>query len=130
MPRDHSTDAVGARAEATGTGVKNRSEELADELGQLAQAASVQDAVAFAISMGSVGEPIPHVAPLLDAKVVIDPLNPIAFDENGQVVRSLPEGQSAALVAAALLPKNVALRQGVRHPRRGGARSEREPHAA
>ncbi|MFD7169074.1 NAD(P)-binding domain-containing protein [Streptomyces violascens] len=86
----------------------------------------MQDAIAFAfaISMGGVGEPIPQVAPLLDAKVVIDPSNPIAFDEKGQAVRSLPEGQSAALVVAALLPKNVAPRQGVRHPRRG-RRSQR-----
>ncbi|MER6354497.1 hypothetical protein ABT186_22355 [Streptomyces sp. NPDC001634] len=65
------------------------------------------DTVVFAIWLDAMRELIPQVAPLLDGKVVIDPSNPIAFDERGQVVLSLPEGQSAGSVAAALLPKNA-----------------------
>ncbi|WP_327364372.1 MULTISPECIES: NADPH-dependent F420 reductase [unclassified Streptomyces] len=90
-----------------------RAAEIADELGPLARAASVQDAitdadtVVFAIWLDAMRELIPQVAPLLDDKVVIDPSNPIAFDEKGQITRSLPEGESAGSVAAALLPKNA-----------------------
>jgi predicted dinucleotide-binding enzyme len=41
---------------------------------------------------------------LLEGKVVVDPSNPIAFDESGQMTRTLPEGQSSGSVVAALLP--------------------------
>ncbi|WP_405803631.1 NAD(P)-binding domain-containing protein [Streptomyces sp. NBC_00210] len=91
----------------------SRAEELADELGPLARAASVQDAitgadtVVFAIWLDAMRELIPQVRPLLEGKVVIDPSNPIAFDDTGQVRRSLPEGQSAGSVIAALLPANA-----------------------
>ncbi|MEU0431547.1 NAD(P)-binding domain-containing protein [Streptomyces sp. NPDC006290] len=90
-----------------------RAAEIADELGPLARAASVRDAitdadtVVFAVMLDAMRELIPQVAPLLEDKVVIDPSNPIAFDEKGQIVRSLPEGESAGSVAAALLPKNA-----------------------
>ncbi|MFD0404372.1 NADPH-dependent F420 reductase [Kitasatospora sp. NPDC127116] len=62
------------------------------------------DTVVFAIWLDDMREMIPRVRPLLDGKVVIDPSNPIAFDETGRIVRSLPDGQSAGSVAAALLP--------------------------
>ncbi|MFF4260353.1 NADPH-dependent F420 reductase [Streptomyces sp. NPDC001663] len=90
-----------------------RAEELADELGPLARAASVQDAitgadtVVFAIWLDAMRELIPQVRSLLEGKVVIDPSNPIMFDDKGQVERSLPEGQSAGSVIAALLPENA-----------------------
>ncbi|MDH6108234.1 putative dinucleotide-binding enzyme [Kitasatospora sp. MAP12-15] len=96
-----------------GRGAAARAQELADELGPLAHAASVQDAIAeadtivLAVWLDVMRELIPQVAPLLDGKVVIDPSNPIAFDEKGQIVRSLPDGQSAGSVAAALLPANA-----------------------
>ncbi|MEV2214879.1 NAD(P)-binding domain-containing protein [Streptomyces sp. NPDC050997] len=91
----------------------SRAEELADELGSPARAASVQDAitgadtVVFAIWLDAMRELIPQVRSLLEGKVVIDPSNPIAFDDKGQVRRSLPEGQSAGSVIAALLPANA-----------------------
>jgi hypothetical protein len=37
-------------------------------------------------------------------KVVVDPSNPIGFDESGRPFRTLPEGQSAGSVVVALLP--------------------------
>src|SRR5437899_3110822 len=43
-------------------------------------------------------------ATLLENKVVNAPSNPIGFDESGQVVRTLPDGQSSGSVVAALLP--------------------------
>ena len=52
-------------------------------------------------------ELIPQHAHLLEGKVLIDPSNPIGFDGSGQPIRTLPEGQSAGSVVAALLPDGV-----------------------
>ena len=88
----------------------SKAEAFADELGPLARAASVEDAMAdgdavvFAVLLDTMRELIPQHARLLDGKVVVDPSNPIGFDESGQPIRTLPEGQSAASVVAALLP--------------------------
>ena len=41
---------------------------------------------------------------VLEGKVVIDPSNPIGFDEKGQMIRTLPEGESSGSVVAGLLP--------------------------
>lgn len=85
-------------------------EALAGELGPLARAASVEDAIAdgdavvFAVWLDTMRELIPQHAQLLEGKVVVDPSNPIGFDESGQPFRTLPEGQSAGSVVAALLP--------------------------
>jgi predicted dinucleotide-binding enzyme len=88
----------------------SHAEALADELGPLARAASVEDAVAgadavvFALWLDTIKELLPRLAGLLEDKVVIDPSNPIAFDEKGQTIRTLPHRQSAGSVVAALLP--------------------------
>ncbi len=58
-------------------------ESLANELGPLARAASVEDAIASA-----------------DAVV-------FAFDENGQMIRTLPDDQSAGAIVASLLPASA-----------------------
>lgn len=85
-------------------------EALAGQLGPLARAASVEDAIAdgdavvFAVWLDTMRELIPQHARLLQGKVVVDPSNPIGFDESGQPFRTLPEGQSAGSVVAALLP--------------------------
>ena len=85
-------------------------EALADELGPLARAASVEDAIAggdvvvFAVWLDTIKELIAKDAGLLDDKVVIDPSNPLGFDENGQMIRTLPDAQSSGSVVAALLP--------------------------
>jgi predicted dinucleotide-binding enzyme len=85
-------------------------EALAGGLGPLARAASVEDAIAdgdaviFAVWLDTMRELIPQQAQLLKGKVVVDPSNPIGFDESGQSFRTLPEGQSASSVVAALLP--------------------------
>ena len=46
---------------------------------------------------------VPALASLLENKVVIDPSNPIGF-ENGQMIRTLPAGRSSGSVVAGLLP--------------------------
>jgi hypothetical protein len=85
-------------------------EALAGELGPLARAASVEDAIAegdavvFALWLDTIKELIPRHGRLLEGKVVVDPSNPIGFDDSGQPIRTLPIGQSAGSVVAALLP--------------------------
>jgi 8-hydroxy-5-deazaflavin:NADPH oxidoreductase len=85
-------------------------EALAGELGPLARAASVEDAIAeadavlLAVWLDTIEELVPQYARLLEGKVVVDPSNPIGFDDSGQMFRTLPEGQSAGSVVAGLLP--------------------------
>jgi 8-hydroxy-5-deazaflavin:NADPH oxidoreductase len=82
---------------------------LADELGANASADSVEDAIAgadvvvLATWLAQSRELLPTIAPLLENKVVVDPSNPIGF-ENGQMIRTLPAGQSSGSVIAGLLP--------------------------
>ena len=83
---------------------------LAQELGELAHAASVEeaiaeaDAVVFAVWLDTIKELTAKDADLLEGKVVVDPSNPIGADENGETTRSLPDDQSAGSVVAARLP--------------------------
>src|SRR3954453_2878289 len=83
---------------------------LAQELGELARAASVEeaiaeaDAVVFAVWLDTTKELVATDARLLENKFVVDPPNPLGFDESGQMIRTLPEGQSAGSVVDALLP--------------------------
>ena len=81
---------------------------LAQELGELARAASVEeaisesDAVVLAVWLDTIKELTAKDAELLEGKVVVDPSNPIGVDETGQMTRTLPEGQSAGSVVAML----------------------------
>jgi predicted dinucleotide-binding enzyme len=83
---------------------------LADELGPKASAASVEDAIAgadfvvLATWLDQTKELVPAQTRLLENKVVVDPSNPIGFDENGGMIRTLPEGESSGSVVAGLLP--------------------------
>src|SRR5436189_6024725 len=105
---------------------------LAQELGELARAASVEeaiaeaDAVVFAVWLDTIKELTAKDADLLEGKVVVDPSNPIGVDENGEMTRTLPDDQSAGSVVAAMLSTSP-LREGVRHPRGRLARKHREP---
>src|SRR5580765_5113498 len=83
---------------------------LAQELGDLARAASVEeaiaeaDAVVFAVWLDTLKELAAKDVDLLEGKVVVDPSNPIGVDENGEMTRTLPDNQSAGSVVAAMLP--------------------------
>ena len=87
-------------------------EALATELGPNATAASVEDAIAgadvvvLATWLDQSRELLPTRAQLLENKVVVDPSNPIGF-ENGQMIRTLPEGQSSGSLVAGLLPASA-----------------------
>ena len=97
---------LAARGEAHAAG-------FAHELGPRVEAAPVEDAIAaadvvvLALWLDQIKALIPEQAHLLENKVVVDPSNPIGFDENGQMVRTLPDGQSAGSIVAALLPASA-----------------------
>lgn len=88
---------------------ESRAQALADDLGPLARAASVADAidaadtVVLAVWLDPLRDVLAEQAQRLDDKIVVDPTNPIGF-ENGQMIRTLPEGQSSSSVVAGLLP--------------------------
>ena len=89
---------------------QSKPEALADELGPLARAASVEDAIAagdavvFALWLDALQDVLPPQAHGLEGKVVIDPSNPVGFDASGQPIRTIPEGQSQGSIVASLLP--------------------------
>jgi 8-hydroxy-5-deazaflavin:NADPH oxidoreductase len=82
----------------------------ANELGPLARAACVDEAiggadtVVLALWLDQIKELVPEQAPVLENKVVVDPFNPLGFDEGGQMMRTLSEDQSAGSIVASLLP--------------------------
>ena len=86
---------------------------LADELGPNASTASVEDAitgadvVVLAVWVDQAKELVPAQARLFEDKVVVDPSNPIGFDANGQMIRTLPAGESSGSVVAGLLPASA-----------------------
>jgi 8-hydroxy-5-deazaflavin:NADPH oxidoreductase len=88
-------------------------EALADELGPQASAASVEDAIAgadavvLAIWLDQAKELVPAQAGLLENKIVVDPSNPLGFDANGQMQRTLPDDQSSGSIVASLLPASA-----------------------
>jgi predicted dinucleotide-binding enzyme len=81
-------------------------------LGPKASAASVEDVIAgadtvvLATWLDQTKEYLPGAATLLEGKIVIDPSNPIGF-ENGQMIRTLPAGQTSGSVVAGLLPASA-----------------------
>jgi predicted dinucleotide-binding enzyme len=70
----------------------------------VAQAIDASGAVIFAVWFDVVKELVGGNASRLGGKVVIDPSNPVAVDDDGQFSRTLPDGVSAGSVIAGLLP--------------------------
>jgi predicted dinucleotide-binding enzyme len=89
---------------------ESHAQALAQELGPLARAASVEeamevaDAVVFAVWLDTTKSLVREYGRLLEDVVVIDPSNPIGFDADGQMIRTLPDDQSAGSVVASVLP--------------------------
>jgi predicted dinucleotide-binding enzyme len=92
---------------------ESHTQALASELGPLARTASLEvaigaaDVVILAVWLDTIRELVAQHARLLENKVVVDPSNPIGFDKSGQMIRTLPDGQSAGSVVAALLPADA-----------------------
>jgi hypothetical protein len=68
------------------------------------EAIASADVVVLAVWLDTIRELIGEDPSRLDGKVVVDPSNPIGFDDSGNVLRTLPEDQSAASVVSSLLP--------------------------
>jgi predicted dinucleotide-binding enzyme len=85
---------------------------LADRLGKLARAATVEDAISgadaviFAVTFDLFQKMVVQYRDLLQGKIVIDPSNPVTL-RDGQLVRLLPEGKSAGSVIAGLIPPDA-----------------------
>jgi len=103
----------GGEAVILGASSLPAAEQLARELGQLASAADVADAidqadaVIFAVWLDPMKELIGTYGSRLADKVVIDPSNPIGPDGKGGFMRTLPDGVSAGSVIAGLLPSGA-----------------------
>jgi 8-hydroxy-5-deazaflavin:NADPH oxidoreductase len=89
---------------------QSHARQVATELGPLATAATVREAIAqsdtvvLAVWLDKLKQVVAEHSDLLNGKVVVDPTNPVGFDENGNFVRTLPEHQSSGSVVAGLLP--------------------------
>jgi len=87
--------------------------ELAHELGPRVEPALAEDAIApadviiLALWLDQIKELLREQAHLLEHKVVVDPSNPLGFDEQGQVFRTLRDGESAGAIVASLLPASA-----------------------
>jgi predicted dinucleotide-binding enzyme len=85
-------------------------DQLANQLGNLATATTVPEAIDAAdvvilavwleVTRGLIEENLARLA----NKVVVDPSNPVALNDKGEISRILPEGVSSGSVVAELLP--------------------------
>jgi 8-hydroxy-5-deazaflavin:NADPH oxidoreductase len=88
-------------------------EALAKELGNLASASSVSeaieaaDAVIFAVWFDVIKSIISENLRKLNGKVVIDTSNPVAGNDKGEFHRTLPDGVSSGSVIADLIPSSA-----------------------
>jgi 8-hydroxy-5-deazaflavin:NADPH oxidoreductase len=86
---------------------------LAKELGNLATAASVTEAieaadvVIFAVWFDVMQNLIGQNLSELDGKIVVDTSNPVAADDQGEYHRTLPDGVSSGSVIAGLIPASA-----------------------
>ena len=91
------------------------SEALAKELGPLARAADVPvaireaDIVVMAVWFSTIQELIRQFATELEAKIIIDPSNPIAPDGKGGFNKVIGANESAGEILKGLVPKGASL---------------------
>lgn len=86
---------------------------LAQSLGAFATASPVDaaidaaDAIVLAVWLDVIKQLLATYGSKLSGKVVIDPSNPIAPDDKGGFVKTIPQDQSAGSIVASLLPKGA-----------------------
>ncbi len=87
----------------------------AGELGILATATETADAirqadiVILSVWFNTIGEFMKQYANELNGKIIIDPSNPIAPDDNGGFKKIIGEKESAGLINASLLPSGATM---------------------
>jgi 8-hydroxy-5-deazaflavin:NADPH oxidoreductase len=89
---------------------------LASQLGGTAVAAADNhgalqgaDAVVLALRFTVLDSVVTEISDALAGKLVVVPSNPVTLDQQGQVVRVLPEGQASGPVVAGWLPPGTQL---------------------
>jgi predicted dinucleotide-binding enzyme len=92
-----------------------KAEGLSKELGSLAKPMEVVEAIkqadiiVLAVWFSTIKEFFTNYATELEGKIVVDPSNPIAPDENGGFKKIIGENESSGEILAGLLPKNTKL---------------------
>lgn len=90
-------------------------QKFASELGSLATATETTDAirqadiVVLSVWFNTIGEFMKQYADEFNGKIIIDPSNPIAPDENGGFKKIIGEKESAGLINASLLPNGATM---------------------
>lgn len=88
---------------------------LAQKLGTLAKPMEIPDAIreadiiVLAIWFNAIKELLDEYAVEFKRKIIVDPSNPIAPDEQGGFKKIIGEGESAGEIIASLVPENAAL---------------------
>lgn len=92
-----------------------KANKLAQQLGNFAQPMNIAEAIktadiiVLAIWFNAIKEVFQQYATQLEGKIIVDPSNPIAPDENGGFKKIIGENESAGEILAGLLPKNAKL---------------------
>lgn len=92
-----------------------RSRELAAELGGLAQSGDIQaaikeaDIIVLAVWFNTIKELFEKYPAEFEGKIIVDPSNPIAPDDNGGFKKIIDADQSAGQINKTILPQNAKL---------------------
>lgn len=92
-----------------------KSKELAEKLGKLAQpmtiAAAIEEAdiIVLSVWFNAINELIKEYSTQLEGKIIVDPSNPIAPDDKGGFKKIIDIHQSAGLINSSFLPANSKL---------------------
>jgi predicted dinucleotide-binding enzyme len=92
-----------------------KANQLAQNLGSLVQPATIADAikqadiVVLAIYFDPIKEFFKTYATALEGKIIVDPSNPIALDENGGFKKIIGSDESAGQILSTLLPTGAKL---------------------
>ena len=92
---------------------KSKAVKLARQLGDLASAADIGDAISeadvivLAVHFDVMLAMIPQYGQRLVGKIVVDPSNPVGPDGKGGMIKTIPEDKSSGQIVARLLPKGA-----------------------
>ncbi|HTF30547.1 MAG TPA: NAD(P)-binding domain-containing protein [Flavitalea sp.] len=92
-----------------------KANELSKKLGTLVQPAAIAaaikeaDIIILAVGYDAIKELLNTYTEELQGKIIVDPSNPIAPDENGGFKKIIDKGQSSGEILSSLLPKNARL---------------------
>lgn len=93
----------------------NKAQALSSELGPLAEpmeipaAIKTADIIVLAIWFDAIKDVLGQYTADFQGKIIVDPSNPIAPDNQGGFVKTIGENESAGVLNAALLPKGAKL---------------------